>query len=542
MTSLRDAFPFFAHHPDWIYLDSAATAQKPQVMIDALQQHFVHGAANVHRAAHQLANRVTREFEDARATVAGFIHAASADQIVWTRGSTEAINLVANSWGQQHIQAGDVVLISALEHHANIVPWQQLCQQKGAELRVLPITEQGELDERCWDTLFDRNVKLLAITAMSNVLGTLTPLPRLIARARAVGATVLVDAAQAIAHQPIDVQQLDCDFLVFSGHKIYGPSGIGVLYGKRELFAAMPPWQLGGEMVQHVSWERSQFQAAPLRFEAGTPAISDAIALAASIRFVQQLDRAAIAQHEQQLLRDIDHGLDQMTGVQRISVATPRSAIASFVIRHQHHADVASQLDQRHIAVRAGTLCAMPLLQQLHQSHPLQHSGLLRASLGLYNNSADVQRFLQAVHDIARGNVVHVAAPSFPPNIIERLQNARSWDSRYRVLLQQAQHHHHWSADERTQAKPVTGCESATWLQHSQRDQRFYFALDSDARIVIGLAAVVLELVNGKSRDDILAIDFVEQFKSLGISGQLSPSRSNGLFAIIKTIQQIVAV
>ncbi len=542
MNTLRHHFPYFNHHPDHVYLDSAATAQKPESVLTAMHDYFLHGAVNVHRGAYQRANHITGAFEHARTVVAQFINAPDPRSIVWTRGSTEAINLVAFSYGEKQIHAGDVIVVSALEHHANFVPWQQLCARKNATLRVLPITADGAIDEQHIDDVIDDHVKLVAITAMSNVLGTVTPVKKIIARAHARGAVVLVDAAQAIVHQAIDVQQLDCDFLVFSAHKVYGPTGLGVLYGKYEHLDDMVPWQTGGEMVQSVSVSQTLFQPPPLRFEAGTPPIAEVIGLSAALTFLQSLDRDAIFAREHALMTRLENALGEFSEVNRFSNAPQRQALVSFAVDGLHHTDIAAQLDHAGVAVRAGQLCAMPLLQRLNVA------GVVRVSFGLYSDERDVDAFINALRPIinAERKTLQPAtnADTFTSSstFLEALKNARGWLAKQRLLLQHGGEQKPWSRAERERAIAISGCESATWLRVHKNADTLIFELDSEARIVAGLGAVILALVNHHSAQHIAAIDFEQELQSLGISGQLSPSRRHGVWAIITTIKQLIVV
>lgn len=522
-------FPLLLAHPELTYLDSAATTQKPQAVLDALRDYYGRHNANVHRAAHRLAAEATQAFENARLTVARFINAKSPASIVWTRGTTEAINLVAHSWGRRFLQPGDVILLSELEHHANIVPWQLLSQERGCELRVLPVTDAGELlvDDR----YFDERVKLLAVTGLSNALGTLTPLTELIARAHGVGAKVLVDAAQLIAHAAVDVQQLDCDFLVFSGHKLYGPTGIGVLYGKDELLEQMPPWQAGGEMIERVSFSGSTFLPPPLRFEAGTPNIAGVIGLAAAIDYLNRQDLTAQRAHEAALLAQLEAGIDALPGLIRISRAPQRAALVSFCATALHASDLAALLDGHGIAVRAGHHCAMPLMARL------QLTATVRASLGLYSREADIDKLLMALAQILTPTGKAAAPTAQPIDAWARLQSARGWEARYRTLMLLGKELPALSEPERAAATLVPGCEAKVWFAVAEDHERLWFRLDSEARIVRGLLALLLAIYNGKTRTEIAVIDIDAIFAELDLHKHLSPSRSNGLLSVVKAIQ-----
>jgi len=374
-----------------VYLDNAATMQKPAAVIDAIANYYRCDNANVHRGAHALASRATEAMEQARERVAEFLGGVAREEILWTRGTTESINLVANSWGRANLKPGDEILLTTMEHHANIVPWQMVAAATGACIRVLPITEEGALDLEALPGLLGARTRLVAITQMSNVLGTVNPVAEIARMAHAAGALVLIDGAQAINHFEVDVRALGADFYAFSGHKLFGPTGIGVLYGRRELLDAMPPWQGGGQMIERVSFAGTTYAEVPWKFEAGTPHIAGAIGLGAAVAWLQGLDRAAADAHEQELLARLDAGLDAIPGVRRIGTAAERAAIASFVVDGVHPTDVGVLLDQQGIAVRAGHHCTMPLMERYGIP------GTVRASLAPYNTLAEVDRLLVAL-------------------------------------------------------------------------------------------------------------------------------------------------
>ena len=391
---VREQFPILQQqingHP-LVYLDSAATAHKPECVLQAMLDFYRTDNANVHRSAHTLAGRATQKFEQARQRVADFLHAQSCDEIIWTRGTTEAINLVAQSWGRQTLQAGDEVLVSAMEHHANLVTWQQIAKQTGAQLRIIPLLANGELDLQAYQAMLSPNTKMVALVHVSNVLGTVNPVAEVVRLAKQVGALTLIDGAQAVAHAPVDVQALGCDFYAFSGHKVYGPTGIGVLYGRREILAQLPPWQFGGEMIKLVSYTDSEFNLPPLRFEAGTPAIAEALGLSAALDFVSQQQSAGAETYQQQLLQHLIAGLQQIKSVSIVGQPAQRQGVVSIVLAQAHHHDVCQLLDAQGIAVRSGHHCAMPLLNSLGLA------GTLRISLGVYNNKTEIEAFLQAL-------------------------------------------------------------------------------------------------------------------------------------------------
>jgi cysteine desulfurase / selenocysteine lyase len=386
----RDAFPLLIAR-DIAYLDSAASAQKPKVVLDRLRQFYETSYANIHRAVYPLSEAATEAYEAARARVAKFLGAPSPDSIVFTRNATEAVNLVANSYGGVRLKSGDRILVTMLEHHANIVPWQLLRDRLGLDLLVAPIDGAGNLDLDALDRLLAREPKLVALTAASNALGTRTPVKDVAARAHRAGAIVLVDAAQAAPHGAIDVADWDCDFLVLTGHKLYGPDGIGVLYGKPDLLAAMPPWQGGGDMIRTVTFARTEFADPPQRFEAGTPPIGPAVGLAAAIDFIEAVGWDRVAAHDAALTRYALERLQEIPGVRPVGAPRDRIGIVSFTLDGVHPHDVGSLLGERGVCVRTGHHCAQPLMD--HLGLP----GTVRASFGVHNDAADIDRLADAL-------------------------------------------------------------------------------------------------------------------------------------------------
>ncbi|MDO9476406.1 MAG: cysteine desulfurase [Pseudohongiella sp.] len=380
-------------HP-LVYLDNAATTQKPQAVIDAIVHYYTHDNSNVHRGAHTLSDRATARFESARKTVADFINAKSTGQIIWTRGASESINLVAASWGSANLEAGDRILVSALEHHSNIVPWQMIADKTGATVIAIPVDDSGTIDMAAFSALLDTRVKLVAVNQVSNALGTINPVEEMIRLAHAVGAKVLVDGAQAIAHWPVDVQAMNCDFYVFSGHKLFGPTGIGVLYGRRELLEQMPPYQGGGEMIETVSFDGTTYNQLPYKFEAGTPDIAGAIGLAAAIDYLSSQDRAALSAHEDALLAYATQKAATVPGLKIVGTAACKAAVLGFVIEGTHPSDIGMLLDQQGIAVRTGHHCAQPIMQQYGIP------GTVRASFSFYNTFDDIDRLFVALEKV----------------------------------------------------------------------------------------------------------------------------------------------
>ena len=392
----RDDFPLICSREPLAYLDNAATTQKPQVVLDALLNYYKNFNSNVHRSAHALSDEATRTFEDARQFVANFIGAQKREEIVWTRGTTESINLLAHSYGSMVLSPETHVVITQMEHHSNIVPWQMACNKTGARLRAVKVHPNGILDLDHFRELLKENVKIVALGHISNALGTINPVKEMVEMAHDAGARVVVDGAQAAAHVDVDVSELNCDFYAFSGHKVYGPTGIGVLYGKLELLEAMPPWQGGGEMIETVSIERTTYQRSPYRFEAGTPDISGPIALRSAIEYYSALKQTGLHEYEQDLLRYATSSLKQVEGLRIVGEAPDKCPIVSFLIDDTHPNDVATLLDQQDVAVRSGHHCAMPLMDFF--SVP----GTIRASFGLYNSMEEVDKLTEAVKTAVR--------------------------------------------------------------------------------------------------------------------------------------------
>ena len=374
-----------------VYLDSAASSQRPLPVLRAVEHYETHCHANVHRGVHALSQAATEAFEGARERVRQFINAASAREIVFVRGTTEAINLVAQSFGRARLGPGDEILITALEHHANIVPWQMLRDQTGCTLKVAPIDRRGELELDRFLELLSPHTRLVAVAHVSNALGTVLPVKQIVDAAHARGAAVLIDGAQAIAHSLIDVRELGCDFYAFSGHKLYGPTGIGVLYGREELLTAMPPWQGGGEMIRTVSFEKATYNDLPWKFEAGTPNISGAVGLAAAMDYIESLGREAIAGHERRLLALATAGLASIAGTRIIGTASHKASVLSFTMDGCHPHDLGTILDAEGVAIRTGHHCAMPVMAFF------DIPATARASFGCYNTEADVEALLAAL-------------------------------------------------------------------------------------------------------------------------------------------------
>ncbi len=394
---IRADFPILAElirNKPLVYLDNAASCQKPQAVIDSIVHLYSHDYANVHRGVHTLSVRSTDKFEGARTKVKDFINAASEKEIIFVRGATEAINLVAQTYGKANIKAGDEILITAMEHHSNIVPWQMLCQQTGAILKVAPINLQGELIYDEFEKLISDKTKLVSVVHMSNALGTINPVEKIIAAAHAKNIPVMLDGAQAIPHMAVDVQELDCDFYVFSGHKLYAPSGIGVLYGKQALLEAMPPYQGGGDMIRKVTFEETEYNTLPYKFEAGTPNIADVVGLGAAIDYLNAIGMDKIAAYEAELLDYATEKAKQIKGLRVIGEAEHKGAILSFVLDKIHPHDIGTMLDSLGIAIRAGHHCAMPVMDFY------QVPATARASFAMYNTKEEIDVLMKGIESL----------------------------------------------------------------------------------------------------------------------------------------------
>ncbi len=394
VSRVREDFPIlhqFIHGKPLVYLDSAASSQKPQAVIDAIRRFYSEDYSNIHRAVHQLSERSTRRYEEGRIKVQRFIHAADAREIIFVRGATEGINLVAQSYGRTNIGAGDEIIVSALEHHSNIVPWQILCEQTGAVLRVIPINDDGEVLLDGFERLLSRRTRFVSIAHISNALGTIVPIRKIIQLAHEHNIPVLVDGAQAAPHVKVDVQELDCDFYVFSGHKLYGPTGIGVLYGKRKLLEKMPPYQGGGDMISSVTFEKTTYNALPYKFEAGTPNIEGVVGLAAAIDYLNAIGLDNIAAYETGLLDYATRKLTRVEGLRIIGTAREKAAVLSFVLEGVHPHDIGTVLDREGIAVRTGHHCAQPVMQRFGIP------ATTRASLAFYNTREEIDALIRGI-------------------------------------------------------------------------------------------------------------------------------------------------
>ncbi|MHB1946734.1 MAG: cysteine desulfurase [Gammaproteobacteria bacterium] len=397
--NIRQDFPIFeqqSHGKPFVYLDSSVTSQKPKQVIQALEKFYSQDNANIHRGVYELSERATRAYEKSRANIKKFINAKHAHEIIFVRGATEGINLVAQSYGRSQFKPGDEIIISTMEHHSNIVPWQLLSEQCGTILRVIPITDIGEMDLDAYQKLFTPKTKMVAISHASNALGTINPIKKMIETAHAHGVPVLIDGAQAFPHLPVDMQDLDCDFYVFSAHKAYGPTGLGVLYGKSKFLEAMPPYQAGGDMIESVSFTKTTYNKLPFKFEAGTPNIAGVIAFDTALDYLRDIGMQNIADHEQELLAYATKELAKIPGLRIIGTAKEKLGVISFVLDDIHPHDIGTVLDHSGIAVRAGHHCAMPLMERF------KVPATVRVSFGLYNTREDIDALIQGLHNVKR--------------------------------------------------------------------------------------------------------------------------------------------
>jgi cysteine desulfurase/selenocysteine lyase len=559
---VREDFPILrqkVHGKPLVYLDNAATAQKPQAVLDTLRRFYAVENANVHRGVHLLSQRATEAFESARDKVRRFLGAAEAREIIFVRGATEGINLVAQSWGRANVRAGDEVLISAMEHHSNIVPWQILCEQTGAVLRVVPMNDQGELLLDEYERLLGPRTKLVAVVHVSNSLGTINPVRQMIELAHARGVPVLLDGAQAVPHMRVDVQELDCDFFVFSGHKVYGPTGIGALYGKAALLEAMPPWQGGGDMIKSVTFAKTTYADLPSKFEAGTPHIAGAIGLASAIDYVQALGLERIAAHEAMLLRYATEKLRQVSGVRLLGTAAHKAGVLSFVVDDPpvSSLDVGTKLDLEGIAVRTGHHCCQPVMDRFGVP------GTARASFALYNTTAEVDLLVAAVERIVveagqrERPAVAVAGPeaAWPgatapspeaaaDEIAEVFEFLEDWPDRYQYLIEMGEKLPPLPAEFRTEAHRVRGCQSTVHMAARKRPGTadvVEFLADSDADLVRGLIGLLEQVFSGQRASAIRAFDVEGFFARLGLDQHLTLGRRNGLAAMVQRIRDFAA-
>jgi len=526
-----------------VYFDNAATTQKPHPAIESQQAYYLQYNANVHRASHQLSTKATFKFEQARKLVQEFIGAQSVKEVVWTKGTTESINIVCQSLARNTLKQGDEIVLCASEHHANIVPWQIVAQQTGAVIKVLPITEEGYIDLSQLENVFNEKTCVVACAHISNVLGRINPIEQMIAKAKSVGAISLIDGAQAVAHLNVDVQSLDCDFYVFSAHKMYGPTGVGVLYGKKKHLEAMAPYQGGGEMIKTVSFDKpTTYNSLPFKFEAGTPNIAGIIGFGATIEFLKPYLRDSsngYVKFEQQLTQYCFKELSTIPEIKFVVSGEPDIGVIAFQVSGHHNHDIATTLDTYGIAIRSGHHCAMPLMASL------KIDGCLRVSLSAYNTYSEVDYFIHCLQEILLGQPAEdetkpelAESNSAVNEIITLFTKTKGWDSRHREIMLLGKVLPRLDKALRNEQTLIAGCESLAWLISEQDEQgNFHFSADSDAKIIRGLLVIVLSAFNNKNVKEIQQFDIEDYFTQLGLMQHLSPSRGNGLLAIVDKIR-----
>jgi len=535
--------------PSLVYFDNGATTQKPDCVVECYQYFYQNINANVHRASHQLSAKATTAFEQARESVKNLINAKSHQEIIWTKGTTESINLIAASLGKQILKAGDEILVAVSEHHANIVPWQIIAEQTGTIIKVVSIDISGKVDLADFDNSLSPKTKIVCCAHISNVVAKVNPIAKIIKKAKTVGAITVIDGAQAIAHFPIDVQSLDCDFYAFSAHKMYGPTGVGVLYGKQALLEVMPPYQSGGEMIKKVSFkEQTTFNTLPFKFEAGTPNIAGVVAFAKAIDFINQYNSAEITDYEQQLTQYCYQKLSEISAVKFIVEQVPDIPVLSFTIAEHHNHDIATSLDSYGIAIRSGHHCAMPLMESLNIS------GCLRVSMAPYNTFAEIDYFIDCLSEIIspeKDDLLSISeALSVEENniasieIIDKFSLLKSWDTRHREIMLLSKQLERLDKSCRTDQNLISGCESLAWLVATKISAKnsadiFHFQADSDAKIIRGLLVIVLAAFNDKTAKQIQSFDIDAYFERLGLMHHLSPSRGNGVLAIVDKIKTV---
>ncbi len=556
-THFRQQFPILeslVNSKPLVYFDNAATTQKPICIINSHNDYYQHSNANVHRASHALSAKATSAYESARNKVAKFINANADEEIIWTKGCTESINLVAQSWGRSSLKQGDEIVLSYSEHHANIVPWQIVAEQTGAEIKVLPLTKTGQIALDDLEDIIGERTRIICFGHISNVVGRINPIEAIIRVAKKYQALTLIDGAQAIAHLDVDVSALGCDFYVFSAHKMYGPTGVGVLYGKRELLENMPPYQAGGEMIKAVSFAQTTFNQLPYKFEAGTPNIAGIVALGSTIAFLEKQDQLGLLAYENHLKQYCYQQLSRIKQLKFIVDGVPDIPLFSFTLEGHHNHDVAAALDSVGIAVRAGHHCAMPLMQYLNLG------GCIRLSLSAYNSIEEIDFTIEELRKLTKAEVqpsqilntsmskeaadINSTNSSLTVDeLLSTFAKVKSWDSKHREIMMLGKEQPRLPMEIKTEQWLISGCESHAWLVCSKEDDGlFHFQGDSDAKVIRGLLAIVLAAVNNKNARQIAAFDMDDYFSKLGLLQHLSPSRGNGLRAIVQKIYQLITV
>jgi cysteine desulfurase/selenocysteine lyase len=557
---IRADFPLLQTGP--VYLDNGATTQKPQSVIDAVKKYYESENANIHRGVYQLSRHATDLYDQARAAVRRFINAAEPQEIIFTKGTTESINLVAACFGRAFLNEGDEVIVSWMEHHSNIVPWQIACQIAGATLKVIPINDRGELILEEYEKLLSPRTRIVAVNHISNSLGTINDVATITALAHRFGAIVLIDVAQWVAHHPTDVQSIGCDFYAFSGHKMFAPTGTGVLYGRRELLEAMPPYQGGGDMIESVTFEKTTYADLPNKYEAGTPHIAGAAGLGAAVEYIESVGLANAEPHERRLLDYATEKLQSIPGLRLIGTARHKAAVLSFVMDHPPLSpyDLGIALDRRNIAVRTGHHCCQPALERLGVG------ATTRASLAMYNTTEDIDALADALNEIVKEAAAHPRPAAeqksvpldqveWPPaaadspaaaadELVEEFEFLGDWEQRDAYVLEMGDKLLPMPAGSKEECNRVHGCMSTVHLVGRKKpdtDDVFEFLADSDAPLVRGLVAILQRVYSGQSAEKILAFDAHDLLRRLGLDQHLSMGRRNGLDGMIRRIRALAA-
>lgn len=550
--ALRANFPALhqqVHGKPLVYLDSAASSLKPQCVVDCLAHYYAHEHSNVHRGVHYLSQRATDRYESARKSVARFIGAESEKNIVFTRGTTEAINLVASTYGRKYIQPGDEILTTVMEHHSNLVPWQLLAKECDAQLRVLDVSLAGTISVDAFVRQMNNRTRLIALGHVSNSLGTLHPVEDIIAEAHKRNIVVLLDGAQGLPHLPLDMQALDCDFYCASSHKAYGPTGVGFLYGKEELLEDLPPWHGGGDMIEEVHRTSSTWAEVPHKFEAGTPNIAGVIGMAAAIDYLEGIGMDILRKKEEALLDYTHAELQSVSGLMIVGTASQKVGAVSFLLEEHHPYDVGHALDQAGIAVRTGHHCTMPLMKYFGIP------GTVRASLGAYNTKEDIDILVARLNEIvaehSRKNLAstttdQVDSPSSTEEsietrkaaLLEDLELFEDADDRREYLIELGENLKAIDNSLKIEANRIHGCLAMVWLHSTVRGGRIYFEADSDALITRGMIALLVRLMDGQAPQTILQTDLFALVNDIGLPSLITARRKNGLNRMIERIQK----
>ena len=555
---IRNDFPILhtqAHGKPLVYLDNGATTQKPRAVIDRLVRYYETENANIHRGVYDLSQKATLAYEEARHKIARFINAPDPAEVIFTRGTTEGINLVAASLGRKVLTKGDQIILSGMEHHSNIVPWQLIADATGAKIRVIPMNDAGELLLDDYEKLLGDRTRIVSVVHVSNSLGTVNDVKRITDMAHRVGATVLIDGAQWVAHHPTDIRAIGCDFYAFSGHKLFGPTGIGVLWGRRSLLEQMAPYQGGGDMIESVTFEKTTYAPLPNKFEAGTPDIASAIGLGAAVDYVTSIGFQNFEPHEAELLRYATEQLKPIPGLRIIGTAGKKGGVISFVIEDPpiSSLDVGTRLDHDGIAVRTGHHCCQPVMDRM------KVPATVRASIAMYNTKADIDALVTSLRKIVeadaakkpKGQTGPKLTLQFPEpagaspqavadELVELFDMLGDWNERYQQVIAMGDQLPFMPADLKIEPNRVRGCQSTVHLfarKHPGSDDGVDFIADSDADIVRGLIALLEKVFAGQSAREILAFDVESFFKRLGLDQHLSMGRRNGLSSMIQRVQ-----